>query len=411
MKSLLLVLGLLATLAVWIAPAQAQRSTHWTGQGAFSPDSSLLAFYVQGRPANEVVVLEMSSGRSFLFELAAPHVELQDLSWAPSGNILLFVSMDPAAIESKMSDRTILGGHGSHVWAITFTAEGPQPAKVIAQGQGVRLPALSRDGAKVAYFQGVWLPGQERRRTFMSPDAYAVFERDISTGEVARAASSQYKTPRELFYDGDDAWLFSADDAAYPRNERGIQFWGIRPAPPGKGSFGQLTNGISAFRMMRGEVLPDYPDHIRPYPENAPPGSSLAGMMSDGRPMLFGIPGETTAGEQLKSVLGDVPALTLKQMTKRAYIAVKEDGTYETYFAPEPPGIFHWDKGGGNTGGAAADSMLKRYFRIQQPYQKDQPSEERYQTSRLFVYEQQALVLERDVADILAKSTAVEIAE
>lgn len=376
-----------------------------------SRDGKLLAFVMQGMPRNTFVVLELDTGRSMRFELPPAHAEMRDLAWAPTSNTLLFVSLEPAASGSRLPDPSILGGWGTHIWSVAFGEDGtPQPASVIARGRGVRLPALSPDGTKVAYFHPVAAPGQEAMLQINPLGALAVFERDIASGEAVRVSESQYKLPRRLFYDGADAWLFSADEPAYVTRMGGSVFWSsTRPsAPPGKGTFDQLTSGIKSFRMERGEVLPDYPDFKQPWPAMgvAPVKSMLTGVTSEGEPILHGAPGpENTAGNQLRNSASHyVDGISRVEM-KYGYIAFRADGEREIYFPPAPPAAYD-----ANTGGGGVDTAMKRYFAISMKADLSKPDAGR-STSRLFLYEGQTLVQERDVSDIVAKADTVQIAD
>lgn len=401
--------GLVATLMVWATPSQAQENLHTLGGAAISQDGSLLALNARGTQRNAFVVVDLDSGQSTRFVLPEPHVEVDDLVWAQSGNVLLFVTLDPSGSKSILPP-DIRGGWGTHVWSIDFTDDAPAAPKVIARDLGVRLPALSPDGSKVAYFLPVALPGQDPNMPRMARGAYAVFERDIASGETARVAKSQYIYPRQLFYDGADAWLFSADEPAYLTQMGGSQFWsGARPsAPPGKGTFDQLTSGIKSFRMERGEELPDYPDFKQPWPamDVAPPKSMLVGVTPDGRPILHGAPGpENTEANQQRNMMSWYIDGVSRVPMRYGYVAIGKAGEREVYFTPDfAPGY------NGNTGGIGVDGALKRFFRIDVKMNRDNP-ESTLSTARLFLYEDQTLILQRDTADIIAKAETVQVAE
>lgn len=395
--------------ALWAAPVQAQESLHTLGGTAISRDGSLLALNARGTQRNAFVVLDLDSGESTRFVLPEPHIEVDDLVWSQTDNTLLFVTLDPSESKSILPPH-IRGGWGTHVWSMNFGADGPGAAKVIARDDGVRLPALSPDGSKVAYFLPVKLPGQDLRTARMTSGAYAVFERDIASGEAARVAKSQYIFPRQLFYDGGDAWLFSADEPAYLTQMSGSQFWSsIRPgAPPGKGTFDQLTSGIKSFRMERGEALPDYPDFKRPWPDMdiAPLKSMLVGVTLDGRPILQGEPGpENTAANQQRNMMAWYVDGVSRVPMRYGYAAIGKAGEREIYFTPGFAEGYS-----GNTGGIGVDGALKRLFRIDVRMNPHAP-ETNLSTARLFLYEGQTLILQRDISDIMAKAATVQIAE
>lgn len=403
-----LAMGLVFALLAAALPARAQEKLHSLGDGALSADGSLLAFHTPGTPGNSFVVLEVDTGQSWRFVLPEPHVEMRDLVWSQLSNTLMFVSR---AGDGKLySAHSILTGHGTHVWSLDFTQDDPQPTKVIAQGSGFRWPALSPDGAKLAYFQPVPLPNEEPPNAIVWPAAYGVFERDLATGEAHRVAKSQYGLPRALYYDGADAWMFSADHPQYVHRSGQLQFWGsARPgAPPGKGTFDQLTSGIKSFRMERGEVLPDYPDFKRPWPaaDIAPLQSMLVGVTLDGRPILQGEPGpENTAANQQRNMMSWYVDGVSRVPMRYGFAAIGKAGEREVYFMPGFAEGYS-----GNVGGVGIDAGLKRFFRIDVRMNPDAP-ETNLSTARLFLYEDQSLILQRDVSDIIAKAEIVRIAE
>lgn len=410
MRHLIWVLLLAFDLAVWAEPAGAQRNEHTLGGAAFSSDGSLVAFHTQSMPKTEFAVLEVSSGKSFRFVLPAPHIEMHDLVWARSTSTLMFVSLDPApSVDVPSYELSILSGYGTHIWSIAFTAGEPQAAKVLATREGVRLPALSPDGSKVAYFLPVRLPREQNAppNRFVDRANATVFETNLATGQTSRVSLSQFKYPRALYYDGPDGWFFSADEPSYLSIRENVEFWSsTRPsAPPGKGMFDQLTSGIKSFRLERGETLPDYPDYKRPHPANAPIQSRLTGVTADGRPILYGAPGpENTAGNQLRNSLSraaGVPPVEIKE----GFMAFAPDGRRTDYFLPSAPATFD-----ANTGGIAVDGGLTRFVTIMM---KTDPSKPDYgrSSARLFLFEDQKLILERDVSDILAKAKTVQIGQ
>lgn len=403
--------AVLLGLALLAAPAQAQGKMHDMGDARMSRDGKLIAFLLQGMQRNTFVVVEIDSGRSTRIDLPPMHDEVRDLAWAQTSNTLMFVSAAPAAFGAELPAPSIASGAGTHIWSIAFDAYGqPGPAAVIVRGKSVRRPALSPDGTKVAYFHPVPVPGQEATSLIAPLSAYAVFERDIAGGEPARVSESQYKTPRELFYDGADAWLFSADEPAYVTRMSGSVFWSsTRPgAPPGKGTFDQLTSGIKSFRMARGEVLPDYPDFKQPWPAMgvAPMKSHLVGVMGDGRPILFGAPGpENTAANQQRNMMSWYVDGVSRVDMRYGYVAIGPQGKRQVYFMPG-----FADGYDGNVGGMGVDGALKRYFRIDIKT-GDRTPETIHAKSRLFVYEGETLILGRDVSDILASAATVQIAD
>ena len=402
------VAGLVFALMAWALPARAQGDLHGSGEGELSRDGALLAFYAQGTPRNAFVALDVASGKSFRFVLPAGHHEMRDLVWAQSSSTLLFVSRTGDG--SPASTFSIPSGHGTHIWAIDFTKGDPKPAKVIAHGSGFRWPALSPDESKVAYFHPVPLPREEPPNSILWPQAFGVFETDIATGEVVRASKSQYGLPRRLYYHGKDAWLFSADHPQYVNVSGRSEFWSsVRPgSPPAMGTFDQLTEGIKSFRMERGETLPGYPEFRRPWPPMgmAPVRSALVGVTTDGRPVLYGAPGpeNTPANQMRNSASYYVDGLTRIEMMD-GYIAFGPDDAREIFFPPALPAGYD-----SNTGGAGMDGAMKRYFNISMKADLSKPDAGR-STSRLFLYEGQTLLIERDVSDIVAKAETVHIAE
>jgi hypothetical protein len=208
-----------------------------------------------------------------------------------------------------------------------------------------------------------------------------------------------------LYYDGPDSWFFSADAPSYLRIQGNVEFWSsARPsAPPGKGTFDQLTGGIKSFRLERGEALPDYPDHKQPWPAEAPIRSRLAGVTADGRPILYGAPGpENTEGNQLRNSLSRAAGVSRVEM-KEGFMSFGHDGRRVDYFPPSPPAAFN-----ANTGGVAVDGGLKRFVTIMMKADRNKPDYGR-SSARLFLFEGQTLLLERDVSDIIAKAETVEI--
>lgn len=403
MKRLVVGLACLSVLA-FAAPARAQ-TTHGLGDAAFSPDGSHLAFHVQGRPKTGLLVLEVGTGKAYRLEMAAPHVEARDIGWSPTGDKLLFVSLDPTG--AVMRDSYILGGWGTHIWSVDF-GDAAHSAKVLAKTAGARWPALSADGGKLAYFKPVPLPREEPPNRIMDPKAFAVFETDLATGEAARVAKSQYATPFELFYETADTWLFAAAEPQYVTNFSGSVFWSsTRPsAPPGKGSFDQLSEGVKSFRMERGEVLPDYPDFRQPFPPVgvAPPKSRLAGQTQDGRPILYGAPGpENTTGNQVRNSLSwYVPGVSRVEM-KEGYMTFAADGTRQVYRPPAWPAGYN-----AFTGGMAVDGGLKRFAAIMT---KVDPKTGTQSPSRLFLYEGDALKREIDVPELASGAEIIVVSE
>jgi len=407
MKAVALVGGLLCALALWAAPARAQE--HLGGDGALSPDGTLLAFVQQGRPQGEFLVLEIASGRSFRFVMSAPLADVRHLSWAPASNTLVFSSLDNGVVSGAAMFAA--NPRASAIWSVAFTAEGPQPAKELARGEELQTPALSPDGSKLAYFEVVRLPKDSPERRVIPPmAAFGLFEVDLQTGAAARVAAVQYKFPRELYYDGADAWLINVDEAAYPTEIRGSQFWSAtRPgAPGGAGSFDQLTGGIKSFRVKRGDALPVYPASFETYPAMgvAPLKSRLVGVTSAGEPILYGAPGpENTAANQQRNTASWYVQGIARVPMKEGYIAYRRDGAPEIYYPPPHP-----ERYASITGGWGVDGAMKRFFSIRMtPYPT--PDDFGLTTSRLFLYEGQSLLLERDVTDIIMKAEKVVIGD
>lgn len=406
MKRVVRFLALALALAIWGSPVFAQGTEHARGEGAFSRDGKLLAFLQEGRPDREFIVVEVDGGRAFRFVMAEPHAYVRDLAWAPGSNALVFVSLD---LSKRASATTAVAGPwASTVWSVAFGEEGPETARKLAEGEAIRTPALSPDGTKVAWFQPVPKPDEAPPKQIHMPKAFAVFEADFASGATNRVSASQYEAPRSLFYDGPDAWLFNAMGPAYLHQNRSIYFWtGNRPdAPPGKGSFDQLTGGVKSFRMTRGETLPAYPDHVRPYPASAPLKAWLAGVAADGRPILFGAPGaENTAANQQRNTASWYVDGVSRVSMREGFVALKSDGAPEVYYPPETPAAYH-----NYPGGFGVDGLMKRYFAIRmRPYPT--PTDYGLTTSRLFVFEGDRMIVERDVTDIITKAEKVTIGE
>jgi hypothetical protein len=257
----------------------------------------------------------------------------------------------------------------------------------------------------VAYFLPVRLPREAPPKLFLDRQTAAVFETDLATGQTTRVSPSQYKFPRALYYDGMDSWFFSADEPSYLTVRGNVEFWSSsRPsAPSGKGTFEQLTGGIKSFRLERGEALPDYPDHKQPWPAEAPIRSRLAGVTAEGRPILYGAPGpENTEGNQLRNSLSRAAGISRVEM-KEGFMAFEQENKRVDYFPPSPPPAFN-----ANIGGIDVDGDLKRFVTIMMKADPRKPDYGR-STARLFLFEGQALLLERDVSDITAKAVTVQI--
>lgn len=404
MRHVTRLLAVLAALAMWLAPAWAQGTEHTRGEGTFSRDGKLLAFLQEGRPDREIIVVEVDGGRAFRLVLAEPYADARDLAWAPGSNTLVFVSRDMGVKASATS--AVSGPWASTVWSVAFGEDGPQPARKLAEGEALRTPALSADGAKVAWFQPVAKPNEAPPKQIVTAQAFAVFEKDIASGETTRVASSQYEGPRALAYDGPDAWLMNVMGPAYLHENRSIHFWsGNRPdAPPGKGTFDQLTGGVKSFRMVRGETLPGYPEHVRPYPVTAPLKAWLAGVTTDGRPILYGAPGaENTAANQLRNTASWYVDGISRVPMREGFFTFRDDGTPEVLYPPETPAGYH-----NYPGGFGVDGGMKRYFAIRmRPYPK--PGDYGLTTSRLFVFEGDRVIVDREVTDIIMAAERVTV--
>lgn len=406
MRPVALALAIICSMVVCAGPVLAQAGEHRRGEGAFSPDSAFIAFIQEGRPDSEVIVLAPASGDSFRLQLPEGYHEVRNIGWAPSANILLFASRDATGTLSE--PHAIRGNHASAIWAVSFEEGAPAEARLLARGEDLRTPALSADGGKLAWFQPVPKPNEMPPKQILSPQAYAVFEKDLATGETRRVAYSQYARPQKLFYQGADAWLFNADEPAYLHVNGGVQFWsGNRPsAPPGKGTFNQLTNGIKALRMTRDEMLPDYPDFVKPWPamEILPPKSQLTGVTADGRVILWGAPGpENTMANQMRNTASWYVDGVSRVPMRNGYFTMDADGQKEVYYVPQTP------EGYGNLpGGEGVNAALTQYYAVRmQPYPT--PDDFGLDTSRFFLFEGADLVMQRDVTDIVEQATLVTL--
>jgi hypothetical protein len=395
LKQLAVLFSLLCAL-VWAGPVQAQAvQQRVTGLGEISRDGAFIALAPEGTPQREFTVLELASSRSFRFALPEAHYEAKDFAWAPSSNTLLFTS-------------------GSVIWSVEFTGEGPQAAKVLATGKGVSLPALSPDGTKLGWFERIPLPDEESWQPKLASDGYGVFEKILASGAVARVSNSQYARPQRLYYETNDSWLFVADQPAY-LSQMGGAFQKKRytwtPQHPKKpsGDYSRDTDYIKSFRMERGESLPEPPQLKMPYPPIgvAPFQSRLDGVTREGHPILHGGPGpENTAqnrtAEQAKYYLraptGGVPV-------KMAYLGVAPDGTRTIYYPPELPA--EWSN---EPAGAGMAGNMTRYFKTaMKPYANGR--DYGYESARLFVFDGEAMVVQRDIWDIIAKAMVVQVSE
>lgn len=410
MRRLWTILSVVLAILVAGFPAFAQSpQRHAAGPTAISADGRYVAFTTNDMSATEFFLLDSETGRAFRMLAPQGHLALGDLVWTRTGSTLMFVSVARPA--TRFGDSTIYGGYATHIWAIDVTPDGPGPGRVLAKGDGVRLPALSPDGSHVAYFLPVRLP-REGPDSVMLRTAFAVFETDLATGAVTRVAPSQFSYPRALFYDGPDRWFFSAQEPAYLNVSRDVQFWGPRPAPSGKGTFDQLTDGIKSFRLQRGETLPDYPGFKEPYPAmgTAPIKSLLVGQTLDGNPILFGSPGpENTAANQTRNMYSNYIKGMERVEMAYGYVAFDKDGKRSTTFIPPtPPKEFEL-----GIGGNAVDGSLRRYLTVRTKstvrglFQPDDPNN----PHRVFLYDGGQLLLQKDVRDIAASASRVQLVE
>jgi hypothetical protein len=88
---------------------------------------------------------------------------------------------------------------------------------------------------------------------------------------------------------------------------------------------------------------------------------------------------------------------------KEGFMAFGADGGRLDYFPPRPPAAFD-----ANAGGVGVDGSLKHYVTIMMKTDRSKPDYGR-STSRMFLFDEQTLLLERDVSDIIARAETIQI--
>jgi hypothetical protein len=415
-KPIAFILTLICAWVMWAEPSLAQQgATHSVGEGALSADGRYLALTLEGAPINSFVVVQVDTGRSFVFTLPASEMEVADLAWGTNASSLVFVSKATKRI--PRDQWRVDNGMEMSIWMIAFTPAGPQPAQRIERGEHLELPALSLDGSRLAWFQPVARPEDKPPKlisTLRTVGAFGVYEKDLATGLVERVSDAQYNGLHRLFYADKDTWLLGVDDVLYLRNNTGWFSSGTLWAkaetvgPPEAGMTGLMVR-YGAFRMARGEPSASKDKRSHPYPDEgvAPIESRLSGVTSDGFPILHGAPGPENTARNREINAANAYGLGGKRIEFRdGFLAYGPDGLRRSYFMPARPHGYH-----GLPGGQGVDAEITRAFDTGIGATPGNTTEQRFEASKLWVYQGQALLRETTFQQIVANADRIQIAD
>lgn len=415
-KPIAFVLTLVCAWVMWAAPSVAQQgSTHIVGEGALSADGRYLALTLEGAPINSFAVVQVDTGRSFVFTLPASEMEVADLAWGTNASSLVFISKATKRI--PRDQWRVDNGMEMSIWMIAFTPVGPQPAQRIERGEHRELPALSPDGSRLAWFQPVARPEDNPPKlipTSRTLGAFGVYERDLATGSVERVSGAQYNGLHSLFYADRDTWLLGVDDVLYLRKNTGWFSSGTLWAradtvgPPEPGTTGLMVR-YGSFRMARGEPSASKDKRSHPYPNEylAPIQSRLSGVTHDGYPILHGAPGPENTARNRETNSANAKGLGGRRIDfQDGFLVYGPDGLRSSYFMPARPNGYH-----GLPGGQGVDAGMMRAFDTGMGPTQGNTTGERLDASKLWVYQGQDLLLEATFAHIIGSAASIQIAE
>ena len=241
------------------------------------------------------------------------------MSWSPDGDELVFLA----------SPKGVLSGSEQTVWRLqTETLEFTRLVDLAF----ARRPTISKDGTKLALFEGV--TGTDSEYVSHAAIAYALFEIDLSSKNRERRSVGHFSTVWNLQYDDNDDLFASVYQPVVPdrisMGDRGrMPFVWSRRDETGfsQQDWERQTGRVSSFKVASGELLDQWPT---PFPEGgAPYGARAVRPMPDGRLILMGsIDPENTKLKNWLRYYGSDRDKEPKLM-RTDYIAYSEDGTGE----------------------------------------------------------------------------------
>lgn len=362
------------------APADAQVSTHSSGEMAISANGQYAAFRVLGYPANQFILFDTVERRAFAVDTPGPQVG--DFGWSPDGDELTFVT----------AENHTLGGEGRHVWRLKPSSVAPV-IDLLALIPYVRSPVLSADGTRLAAFEGV-IVGNGPHNGLNT--AYALFERSLLDGQPTRRSDGHASLIGDLQYDRHGALFIRLIMPVFPhatRSSRGVYYSWKRRDAAGRWDWDwqRDVGRADCFHLAAGEMLPAWPSPC------AHRGGSLVGPLDDGRLAMY---------------VRNAPSSPLEYYDERGqarrptprpgplpfdYVAIAEDGTTEVLVPTPVP------EGAGRTGGAdlSSDGLV-----LAQVIHRAAEGRDR---NTLMVFQRGVLIFELPISELAAHAQRIVV--